>query len=236
MTTAINVAWFLYMIECADGSIYTGITVDVDARYAAHASGKGARYTRSHPPRRLLASVEYPDRSAAAKAEYAVKQLSPGEKRAFVRRQTPEEGDTRGAGARLQISAGVSIPVDEIEFSAIRAQGAGGQNVNKVSAAIHLRFDIGASSLPEFHKERLLELSDQRLSKEGVVVIKAQQYRSQEQNRADALRRLVEFIQGAIVPVKPRKPTKPTRSSQRKRLDDKSKRGEIKAARRNIDD
>lgn len=79
-------AWFLYLIECRDGSIYTGITVDVDARYAVHASGKGARYTRSHPPRRLLAAVEYPDRSAAAKAEYAVKCLSAPEKREFVRR------------------------------------------------------------------------------------------------------------------------------------------------------
>lgn len=96
-------AWFLYLIECADGSIYTGISVDVDARYAAHASGKGARYTRSHPPRRLLVSVEYPDRSAAAKAEYAIKLLSAGEKREFVRRHDPDNpklADSQPIGCR----------------------------------------------------------------------------------------------------------------------------------------
>jgi len=222
-------AWFLYLIECEDGSIYTGVSVDVAARYAVHASGKGARYTRSHPPRRLLASVEYPDQSSALKAEYAVKQLSAGAKREFARRHAPDVAVEPATS--LPIHGDVAIPLAEIEFGAIRAQGAGGQHVNKVASAIHLRFDIRASSLPEVYKERLLGLGDQRISGDGVVVIKAQSFRSQERNREDALARLRELVRGVAVEAKPRKPTKPTRGSRERRLESKSQRGEIKAGR-----
>lgn len=135
----------------------------------------------------------------------------------------------------LQISNEIAVSDEEIDFQPIRALGSGGQNVNKVSTAVHLRFDIKASSLPDVYKERLLALTDHRISEDGVVIIKAQRYRTQLKNREDALDRLRDLIASVMVSRKKRHTTKPTKGSQQKRLESKTKRGQVKALRGKID-
>jgi ribosome-associated protein len=134
------------------------------------------------------------------------------------------------------VTSHISIPDSEIDIHAMRSQGAGGQNVNKVSSAIHLQFDIAASSLPPRYKEELLKLRDHRISDDGVITIKAQQYRSQEQNREDAFTRLRELLQSVAIPRKKRRATKPTKGSQNRRIESKKKQGRLKALRGTLDE
>jgi ribosome-associated protein len=153
-----------------------------------------------------------------------------------LRKRHHRPAGTGYARLMLIIRPGLSLPLDEVRIEAIRAQGAGGQNIHKTASAVHLRFDIAASSLPDAVKQRLLTQADRRRSKEGVIVIKAQQFRSLEQNRDAALARLAEMIGAAAQAPRVRKPTKPTASAKRRRVDDKTLRGRVKTLRGKIGD